>query len=64
MAKNFLQKQINRKVGGLKRSAKAQAMNKIKSSGSSGCLMTTLSIIGWAILILFVGLFIYISYLD
>lgn len=46
--KNFLQKAVNRKIGGLKRSGKAKLKKEAKNSG---CFTTLLSIIGWVVII-------------
>ena len=62
MAKNFLEKQINRKIGGFKRSARAKAKRNFESSGFSGCIFKALAIIGWAIFLLLVGMYIYLTY--
>jgi len=46
--KNFFEKAINRKIGGMKRSAKA---NLKKETKKSGCLTTLLAIVGWVVII-------------
>lgn len=46
--KNFFEKAINRKIGGMKRSAKA---NLKKEAKNSGCLTTLLAIAGWVVII-------------
>jgi hypothetical protein len=46
--KNFFEKAINRKIGGMKRSAKA---NLKKEAKKSGCLTTLLAIVGWVVII-------------
>lgn len=46
--KNFFEKAINRKIGGMKRSAKA---NLKKEAKNSSCLTTLLTIAGWVVII-------------
>jgi len=46
--KNFFEKAINRKIGGMKRSAKANLKKEVKNSS---CLVKLLSIFGWLIII-------------
>jgi len=50
--KSFLEKSINRKIGGMKRSSKAQMKKGIKNSGC-GTLILWLFIIGVAVVLIF-----------
>ena len=50
--KNIFQKTINRKIGGIKRSAK---VNLKKESKNQGCLVKSLSIFGLLILIIIIA---------
>ena len=46
--KSFLEKAVNRKIGGMKRSAKANLKKDVKNSS---WLVTFLAIIGWLFII-------------
>ena len=54
--KNIFQKTINRKIGGIKKSAK---VNLKKESKNQGCLVKSLSIFGWLILIIIIAALIF-----
>ena len=54
--KNIFQKTINRKIRGIKKSAK---VNLKKESKNQGCLVKSLSIFGWLILIIIIAALIF-----
>jgi len=56
MQKNFLQKAVNRKIGGMKRSAKAKLKKEAKGYG---CFTTILSVLGWLVIIVIVAALIF-----